>query len=87
MESGVGLAVSGATAGAGAGALARAHAALLRDGDLQFSLPVYQEPKVPDWLQALGEMIRAIAPIFPYIFYAGLFVGRGRRSSSSSSAS
>jgi hypothetical protein len=75
MESGVGLAVSGATASAGADALARAHAALLRDSDLQFSLPAYQEPKVPDWLQGLGQLIRAIAPIFPYIFYAGLFLG------------
>jgi hypothetical protein len=69
------LAGSDATVGAGASALARAHAALLRDSDLQFSLPAFQEPKVPDWLQALGQVIRAIAPVFPYIFYAGLFAG------------
>jgi hypothetical protein len=69
------LAASGATASAGADALARAHAALLRDSDLQFSLPAFQEPKVPDWSQALAQAIRAIAPIFPYIFYAGLFAG------------
>jgi hypothetical protein len=69
------LAASGATASAGADALARAHAALLRDSDLQFSLPAFQEPKVPDWSQALAQAIRAIAPIFHYIFYAGLFAG------------
>jgi hypothetical protein len=74
-ESGVGLTASDATAGAGADALARAHAALLKDGDLQFGFPAYQEPKVPDWLQALGQVFDAIAPIFPYIFYAGLVLG------------
>ena len=75
MESGVGLAVSGATANTDADALAHAHTALLRNSDLQFSLPAYQEPKVPDWLQTLGQLIGAAAPIFPYIFYAGLLLG------------
>jgi hypothetical protein len=69
------LAVGGATAGANADALARAHAALLHDNDLQFNLPTFQPPQIPDWMRAAGDMINAIEPVFPYIFYAGLFIG------------
>jgi len=66
------VATASETAGPSADALERAHAALLRNGDLQFAFPAYQPPHVPGWLQALGQFLSAIAPVFPYIFYVGL---------------
>jgi hypothetical protein len=54
---------------------ARAHDALLRQGDLQFVLTAYQAPKPPDWLKPLFELLAKLAPIFPYIFWGGLIVG------------
>jgi hypothetical protein len=64
-----------ATASPGADAFARAHAALLGERDLQFSMPAYAPPQVPEWLKGLGELLNAIAPIFPYILYGGLILG------------
>ena len=56
--------------------LARAHDGLLKQGDLQFDFPAWQPPPPPpDWLRPLADLIRAIAPIFPYIFYGGLILG------------
>jgi hypothetical protein len=71
------MAPGGSTDGAAAGAdtLAKAHDALLRQSDLQFDFPVYQPPQIPDWVKPLGDLLRAIAPIFPYIFWGGLIVG------------
>ena len=66
-----------ATAGPGADALDRAHQALLGDNDLQFSLPAFEPPKIPDWVRVLGQLLQAVAPIFPYIFYTLLIVGVG----------
>jgi hypothetical protein len=62
-------------AGLGADALARAHAALLRQSDLQFDLAPYQAPTPPAWLKPLAQFLSAIAPVFPYIFWTGLIVG------------
>jgi hypothetical protein len=62
-------------AGSGADALARAHAALLSQSDLQFDFAVYQPPKPPEWLKWLGQFLQSIAPAFPYIFWGVLIVG------------
>ena len=63
-----------------------AHAALLKQTDLQFQLSqAAPPPKPPDWLvklleplgKALGAGMRALGPIAPYIFWAGVAVGAG----------
>ena len=64
------------SAGLSAGDLARAHDALLRQGDLQFDLSGLQPPpRPPDWLKPLLEFLGSLAPVFPYIFWGGLIVG------------
>jgi hypothetical protein len=55
--------------------LARAHQALLRQGDLQFELAAYQAPNPPDWLKPLAQLLASLAPVFPYIFWGGLILG------------
>jgi hypothetical protein len=67
----------GLTQGAGlsAGDLARAHDALMRQGDLQFDLTAVQPPPPPDWLKPLFDFLASLAPIFPYIFWGGLIIG------------
>jgi hypothetical protein len=62
-------------AGLGADALARAHAALLGQGDLQFSLTPFQATPPPAWLKSLAQFLASIAPVFPYIFWTGLIIG------------
>ena len=39
-------------------ALAHAHAGLVGRDDIQFSLPAYAQPKVPEWLRAMGHFLR-----------------------------
>jgi hypothetical protein len=67
----------GLTQGAGLNAadFARAHDALLRQGDLQFDLAAYRPPTPPDWLKPLLDFLASLAPIFPYIFWGGLILG------------
>ncbi|HZC17356.1 MAG TPA: hypothetical protein VE309_11395 [Caulobacteraceae bacterium] len=67
----------GATQGVGLSAadFSRAHDALMRRGDLQFALTAYEQPKPPDWLKPLFELLARLAPIFPYVFWGGLIVG------------
>jgi hypothetical protein len=63
-------------AGLSAGDLARAHDALLRQGDLQFDLSAYQPaPGPPDWLKPLLDFLGSLASVFPYIFWGGLIIG------------
>jgi hypothetical protein len=61
-----------------------AHAALLKQTDLQFQLSQAAPPqKPPDWLvklleplgRALGAGLKALAPAAPYIFWTGVAVG------------
>jgi hypothetical protein len=61
-----------------------AHAALLKQTDLQFQLSQAAPPaKPPDWLvkllepltKALGAGMKALGPIAPYIFWTGVAVG------------
>lgn len=49
--------MTGPTTPQDSAALAKAHAALLRHSDFQFSLPSFQEPKVPEWLRALQAFL------------------------------
>lgn len=66
-------------------ALARAHAALLKQSDLQFDVANWTPPPPPGWLKPLIELLRALGPVFKYVFWIGvalavgailLFVGR-----------
>ncbi len=57
----------------------QAHAALLKQADLQFRLPSDVAPKPPAWMAWLGRLLaplgRLLAPIAPYIFWGGLALG------------
>jgi len=69
-----------ATAGPGAPSrFDQAHAALLRQHDLQFDFRSIVPPKPPEWLKALlsaiGHGLDAIAPAVTYIFWGGLILG------------
>ncbi|CAN5144580.1 hypothetical protein BH10PSE4_BH10PSE4_06420 [soil metagenome] len=55
--------------------LARAHAALLHNRDLQFSPTVVKPPQVPDWLAAVGKVLAAVAPYLAYVFWGLLILG------------
>jgi len=51
----------------------RAHRELLADPTLQFSFEQHETPKPPpDWLEPLAELLRALAPILYYVFWAGV---------------
>ncbi|MDR3513416.1 MAG: hypothetical protein P4L73_17395 [Caulobacteraceae bacterium] len=58
-------------------ALARAHAALLRQSDLQFDFAVRVPPPVPGWLKALADFLAAAGPVFKWVFWIGLALGVG----------
>jgi hypothetical protein len=62
----------GASSGA-ADQLARAHARLLQDHDLQFAFAAAPAPpKPPDWLKPLAELIASLAPLLQWVFWGGL---------------
>lgn len=57
-------------------AFARAHGALLRGKDLQFEATAAPKPpNVPDWLVAIGKVLRALAPYLTYVFWGVLILG------------
>jgi hypothetical protein len=58
-------------------ALARAHAGLLRQSDLQFDFAAFKPPLPPDWLKPLIELLQALAPVFKWVFWIGLALGVG----------
>jgi len=78
--SSVQVTANGASSSA-SGAFERAHAALLKQTDLQFSFHPVIQPPTPEWLKALlrwlGHIVLAIAPAFKFIFWGGLIVGVG----------
>lgn len=55
-------------------AASRAHAALMRHGELQFDFPKFVPPKFPDWLvkllEFLGRLLKPVAPYRGYIWWA-----------------
>lgn len=54
--------------------LAAAHQQMLADDRLQFHFEQFEAPDPPQWLQPLGEFIRAIAPFLVYVFWAGVII-------------
>lgn len=68
---------AGDTQHAAGDALARAHAALLRQADLQFDLANQTPPPPPDWLKPLIQLLTALAPAFKWLFWIGLALAIG----------
>jgi hypothetical protein len=68
-----------ASAGQGnaADAFAQAHARLLQDHDLQFGFVSQPQPKPPDWLKPLAELLQALAPLVQWVFWGGLALAVG----------
>jgi hypothetical protein len=59
-------------------ALARAHAALLQDNQLQFHFA--QTPPRPDppaWLEPIARLLSALAPFLQYLFWGGVIIIAG----------
>ena len=54
--------------------VAAAHAAMLRDQQLQFRFSEYTAPQTPDWVRPVGEVLRAIAPLLQYVFWGGVII-------------
>ena len=54
---------------------AQAHAELLSDDSIQFDLPVYVEPKPPEWLKPLSDAIAWLAPYMIYLFWGAVISG------------
>jgi hypothetical protein len=58
-------------------ALARAHAGLLQQRDLQFDFAMFTPPPVPEWAKELSRLLQALAPVFKWVFWIGLALGVG----------
>ncbi|HZV83683.1 MAG TPA: hypothetical protein VFF48_01740 [Brevundimonas sp.] len=54
--------------------LSDVHAELLRDPELQFDRAGFTPPDIPDWLLWIGDILRWVAPVTKYVFWAGLIV-------------
>jgi len=55
---------------------AQAHAALLKTRGLQFDFGgVSPPPPPPAWLEPLAQILKAILPVLPYIFWGGVILG------------
>src|SRR5512146_32700 len=60
---------------AGAGDhFAAAHAAMLRDQQLQSHFPEFVRPQTPQWVGPFAEFLRAIAPFLGYVFWGGVAI-------------
>jgi len=74
-------AAGGAPGAAPAGAFETAHAALLKQTDLQFAFHPVVIPPTPEWLKAfarwLAHIAVAFAPVFKIVFWGGLAIGVG----------
>jgi hypothetical protein len=64
--------LSAAAQNAAPDVVAQAHAKLLRAGDLQFAFPVFQKPKTPDWIEALGRFLKSVSPYLLDLFWVAL---------------
>jgi hypothetical protein len=53
---------------------AAAHAAMLRDQQLQFHFTEFVQPETPQWIQPLAEFLRTIAPFLGYVFWGGVLI-------------
>jgi hypothetical protein len=55
--------------------LAAAHAAMLRDQQLQFHFTEPTSPQTPpDWVEPLAQLLRAIGPFLGYVFWGGVAI-------------
>ncbi|WP_199556061.1 DUF4129 domain-containing protein [Sandaracinobacteroides hominis] len=54
---------------------AHAHAELLQSRSIQFELPPFQQPEVPDWLKWLGQALKVLEPFLPAIFWTIVGIG------------
>jgi hypothetical protein len=62
-------------AAAGAGDhFAAAHAAMLRDQQLQFHFTEFTPPQTPSWVEPLSQFLRAIGPFLGYVFWGGVAI-------------
>lgn len=68
---------SGGARTAAGDAVARAHAALLRQTDLQFDFAVQRPPPPPAWLKTLADLLRTLGPALKWVFWIGLALGVG----------
>lgn len=55
--------------------VASAHARLLADPTIQFSLAPYRPPPPPAWLRPLAEFLEAIGPYLVYVFWGAVILG------------
>jgi len=56
--------------------LALAHQALLNTRGIQFDFKsIPPQPPMPEWVKALGEILRVIGPALAYVFWGGLILG------------
>jgi hypothetical protein len=53
-----------------------AHRALIADKSIQFDFTRVQprQPKLPEWLQALGRFLEWLSPAFPYLFWGAVIL-------------
>jgi len=63
------------SAAARADEFARAHAAMLKDGRLQFKLTEFTTPDPPRWLDWLAKALEGAAPVLNIVFWSGVAVG------------
>ena len=61
--------------GTAAEQFAQAHAQLLSDDSIHFDLPVYVQPKPPEWLKPLWDAISWLAPYMIYLFWGSVISG------------
>lgn len=64
----------GVAATGGEDQIAAAHAAMLRDQQLQFHFTEFVRPEPPRWIGPLADFLRAIAPFLSYIFWGGVAI-------------
>lgn len=63
---------SAAAAGNVGESLSTAHAQLLRDKAFQFDRVSFQPPKPPDWLDWIGDLLKAAGPLLQWVFWIGV---------------
>lgn len=59
----------------GSQTVSEAHARLVADDSIQFTLPQFTPPKPPAWLEPLLRAIEALGPYMIYIFWGVVIVG------------
>lgn len=52
-----------------------AHRQLLSDSSIQFDLPKWTEPKPPQWLEPVADILKVVAPYMIYIFWGAVILG------------